>query len=41
MRITVGNHMKLNARPELRERLRTFYGGLLGGQDNARAERRF
>jgi hypothetical protein len=27
---TVGNHVKINAAPALRERLREFYAGLLG-----------
>ena len=31
MRIALGNHMKLNARPELRERLRANVGEVIAG----------
>jgi hypothetical protein len=30
VQVTVGNHMKMNAAPGLRERLREFYAGVLG-----------
>ena len=30
MQVIVGNHMKMNAQPALRKRLREFYGALLG-----------